>query len=170
MLAAWKLLGSKIPLRIVGDGPLRGELEALVGRLGLAQVQFLGHLDRQAVFAAMKSARFLVVPSECYENLPMTVTEAYACGTPTIVAGLGALQEMVADERTGIHIVPGNAEDLACKVEWVWTHPRDMEEIGQAGRAEFVAKYTADRNYEMLMGIYKRAIESRKEDLRCRVN
>src|SRR5437588_11342916 len=44
-----------------------------------------------------------------------------------------------------------------------------MEEIGQAGRAEFVAKYTADRNYEMLMGIYKRAIESRKEDLPWRV-
>ena len=65
----------------------------------------------------MKRARFLVVPSECYENLPMTVTEAYACGTPTIVAGLGALQVMVADERTGIHFVTGNAEDLACKVE-----------------------------------------------------
>src|SRR5207253_2967378 len=93
-----------------------------------------------------------------------------SCGTPTIVAGLGALEEMVADERTGIHFVPGNAEDLACKVEWVWTHPRDMEEIGQAGRAEFVAKYTADRNYEMLMAIYKRAIESRQEDLPWREN
>ena len=170
LLAAWKQLGSKIPLRIVGDGPLRCELEALVGRLGLAGVEFLGHLDRQGVFAAMKGARFLVVPSECYENLPTTVVEAYACCTPTIVAGLGALQEMVADKRTGIHFVPGNAEDLACKVEWAWTHPREMEEIGRSGRAEFLAKYTADRNYEMLMGIYKRAIESRKEDLRCPVN
>jgi len=169
LLAAWKKLGSKMPLRIAGDGPLRGELEALVERLGLAGVQFLGHLDRQAVVAAMKGARFLVVPSECYENLPMTVVEAYACGTPTIVAGLGALQEMVTDKCTGIHFVPGNAEDLACKVEWAWTHPREMEEMGQAGRAEFVAKYTADRNYQMLMGIYKRAIESRK-DLGCPVN
>jgi glycosyltransferase involved in cell wall biosynthesis len=110
----------------------------------------------------MKGSRFLVVPSECYENLPMTVVEAYACGTPTIVVGFGALQEMVADKRTGIHFVPGNAEDLACKVEWAWTHPREMEEIGQAGRAESLAKYTADRNYKMLMGIYKRAIESRE--------
>ena len=162
LLAAWKQLGSKIPLRIAGDGPMRGELEAQVARLGLAGVQFLGHLDRQAVFAAMKTAQFLVVPSECYENLPMTVVEAYACGTPTIVAGLGALQEMVADRRTGIHFVPGSADDLACKAEWAWTHPRDMEEIGQAGRAEFLAKYTADRNYEMLMDIYKRAMLSRE--------
>lgn len=162
LLAAWKQLGSKIPLRIAGDGPLRGELEALVKRLGLTSVQFLGQLDRSAVFAAMKGAQFLVVPSECYENLPLTVVEAYACGTPTLVAGLGALQEMVADKRTGIHFVPGNAEDLACKVEWAWTHPREMEEIGRAGRAEFVAKYTAERNYEMLMDIYRRAIESRE--------
>ena len=57
---------------------------------------------------------------------------------------------------------PGNVEDLASKVEWAWTHPGEMEEIGQAGRAEFLAKYTADRNYEMLMDIYKRAIELRE--------
>ncbi|HYY72269.1 MAG TPA: glycosyltransferase, partial [Candidatus Bathyarchaeia archaeon] len=114
------------------------------------------------VFAAMKRARFMVVPSECYENLPMTLVEAFACGTPTIVAGLGALQEMVADQRTGIHFVPGSIEALACKVEWAWTHPREMEEIGHAGRAEFLAKYTAERNYEMLMDIYTRAIESRE--------
>jgi glycosyltransferase involved in cell wall biosynthesis len=161
LLAAWNQVGNKIPLLVAGDGPLRAELEALVQRLGLVGVRFLGYLDRQAVYAAMKSARFLVVPSESYENFPMTVVEAYACGTPTIAAGIGALKEIVADQRTGIHFVPGNAEDLAAKTEWAWTHPREMEEIGEAGRAEFVAKYTADRNYQLLMNIYKRAIESR---------
>jgi glycosyltransferase involved in cell wall biosynthesis len=90
----------------------------------------------------------------------MTVVEAYACGTPTIAAGIGALKEIVADQRTGIHFDPGNVEDLACKTEWAWTHPREMEEVGQAGHAEFVAKYTADRNYRILMDIYKCAIAS----------
>ena len=162
LLAAWRQLGSMIPLKIAGDGPLRGELEALVERRGPAGVEFLGHLSRQAVFAAMKRAQFLVVPSECYENLPMTVVEAYACATPTIVAGLGALKEMVTDELTGVHFVPGDAEDLVRKVEWAWTHPREMEEFGHGGRAEFVAKYTADRNYEILMDIYRRAMGSRQ--------
>ena len=161
LLAASKQLGGKIPLLIVGDGPLRRELEFFVQQRKLVGVRFLGCLDRQAVFAAMKRARFLVVPSECYENFPMTVVEAYACATPTIAAGLGALKEIVTDKRTGLHFAAGNAEDLACKMEWAWTHPREMEEIGQAGRAEFVAKYTADRNYRMLMDIYERAIASR---------
>lgn len=162
LLAAWKRLGSKIPLLFAGDGPLRCELETLGQKLGLTAVRFLGHLDRQAVFAAMKRARFLVVPSECYENFPMTVVEAYACATPTLAAGLGALQEIVTDKRTGMHFVPGNAEDLASKVEWAWNHPQEMEELGQAGRAEFVAKYTAERNYPLLMDVYRRAIESRR--------
>jgi len=161
LLAAWKRLGGKIPLLIIGQGPLRHELETIAQQLKLVGVRFLGQLDRQEVLAVMKRARFLVVPSECYENFPMTVVEAYACGTPTIAAGHGALQEIVSDQRTGIHFVPGNAEDLACKTEWAWTHPREMEEIGQAGRAEFVAKYTAERNYRMLISIYKHAIESR---------
>jgi glycosyltransferase involved in cell wall biosynthesis len=162
LLAAWKQLGGKIPLLIAGGGPTRPELEALVQQLSLDGIQFLGRLDRQAVFAAMKRARFLVVPSECYENFPVTVVEAYACGTPTIVAGHGALKEIVDDQRTGLLFVPGDAEDLARKAEWAWTHKREMEEIGRAGRAEFVAKYNADRNYRMLMDIYKRAIESRR--------
>ena len=167
LLAAWKRLGGKIPLLVVGEGPLRGELETIAQQLKLVGVRFLGQLDRQEVLAVMKRARFLVVPSECYENFPMTVVEAYACGTPTIAAGHGALKEIVSDQRTGIHFVPGNAEDLARKTEWAWTHPREMEEIGQAGRAEFVAKYTAERNYQMLIGIYERAIESRAgSDLR----
>jgi glycosyltransferase involved in cell wall biosynthesis len=167
LLAALQQLGSKIPLFVIGDGPTRGELEGLAERLGLSGVRFFGHLDRQAVFAAMNRARFVVVPSECYESSPMTVVEAYACATPVIAAGHGALREIVADQRTGLHFVPGDAQDLARKTEWAWTHPREMEEIGQAGRAEFEAKYNADRNYRMLMDIYKRAIESRaSSDLR----
>ncbi len=162
LLAAWKHLGGNIPLLIAGDGPLRPELEAHVQQLGLAGVQFVGHLDRTAVFAALKRARFLIIPSECYETCCITVMEAYACGTPTIVAGHGALEEIVADQRTGLHFVPGNAEDLARKTEWAWTHPREMEDLGQAGRSEFLAKYSADKNYRMLMDIYLRAIESRK--------
>jgi glycosyltransferase involved in cell wall biosynthesis len=161
LLAALQQLGSKIPLFVIGDGPTRGELEGLAERLGLSGVRFFGHLDRQAVFAAMKRARFVVVPSECYESSPMTVVEAFACATPVIAAGHGALKEIVADQRTGLHFVPGDARDLAQKIEWAWTHPREMEEIGQAGRAEFRAKYNADRNYRVLMDIYSRAIESR---------
>jgi glycosyltransferase involved in cell wall biosynthesis len=160
LLAAWKQTRTRIPLLILGDGPLRAELEAQVKILGLSRVEFRGYVDRTRVFAAMKRARFLVVPSQCYENFPTTIMEAFACGVPIIVAGLGAIPEIVADQHTGLHFDPRSSLDLAGKVDWALAHPREMEALGQAGRAEYLAKYTADRNYGMLMNIYERAVES----------
>jgi glycosyltransferase involved in cell wall biosynthesis len=160
LLAAWKQTRTRIPLLILGDGPLRAELEAQVKTLGLSRVEFRGYVDRTRVFAAMKRARFLVVPSQCYENFPTTIMEAFACGVPIIVAGLGAIPEIVTDQHTGLHFDPRSSLDLAGKVDWALAHPREMEALGQAGRAEYLAKYTADRNYGMLMNIYERAVES----------
>ena len=68
----------------------------------------------------------------------------------------------VDDGRTGLHFTPGDADDLAKKVEWAWAHPEAMREMGRNARAEYEAKYTAERNYEMLMDVYQQAIQEAK--------
>jgi glycosyltransferase involved in cell wall biosynthesis len=90
----------------------------------------------------------------------MTVVEAFACGVPVICSRLGAMQEIVADGRTGLHFTVGDAQDLAQKVEWAWTYPERMAEMGKEARQEYEAKYTAERNYPLLMEIYQRTIAS----------
>jgi glycosyltransferase involved in cell wall biosynthesis len=65
LLAAWERLRSRIPLLVVGDGPLGTELEREATRRSLSSVVFRGYLRPEAVTAAMKEARFLIVPSEC---------------------------------------------------------------------------------------------------------
>jgi glycosyltransferase involved in cell wall biosynthesis len=160
LLAAWQRLGNRIPLGVVGDGPLRAELEAEAVRRGLSSISFHGHLARDHVIRLMKRARFLVFPSECYETFGRVAVEAFACGVPVIASRLGAMQEIVEDNRTGLHFSPGDADDLAAKVEWAWTHPNEMQEMGRAARAEYEAKYTAERNYQMLMEIYRRVMKS----------
>jgi hypothetical protein len=75
------------------------------------------------------------------------------------------MEEIVTDGRTGLHFAPGNSEDLAAKVKWAWIHPHEMEEMGRAARAEYKAMYTAERNYEMLMEIYTKAIAARGQGL-----
>jgi glycosyltransferase involved in cell wall biosynthesis len=57
-----------------------------------------------------------------------------------------------------LHFTPADPEELAATVEGAWIHPREMQETGRAARAEYEAGYTAERNYEMLTGIYRRAI------------
>ncbi len=97
------------------------------------------------------------------QQIPMTIAEAYACGTPVIASRLGAMQEIVHDERTGLHFTPGDADDLARKVEWAWAHPDEMREMGQNARAEYEAKYTPERNYKMLMNVYEQAMQEARK-------
>lgn len=161
LLRPWRQLRG-IPLKIVGDGPLMEEVRAFVEREGLDDVEVLGRRPREEVFALMREARFLVFPSQCYETFGMTIAEAFACGVPVIASRLGAMAEIVEDGRTGLLFRPGDPEDMAAKVEWTWTHPKQMAEMGREARKEYEAKYTAECNYQMLMEIYERAIENSK--------
>jgi len=116
--------------------------------------------------AILKGAWCLIFTSEWYENFPVTIVEAFACGVPVICSRLGAMEELVADGRTGLHFTPGDPEDLARKVEWAWTHPEEMAAMGRAARTEYEAKYTADRNYQMLMEIYQKVLGKQRANSR----
>lgn len=157
LLAAWERLGPGIPLKIAGDGPLAGEVARACERH--PQIEWLGAQPLERVYALMGAAALVIAPSEWYETFGRVVVEAYAKGTTVIASDLGALAELVEDGRTGLRFRPGNPEDLAAKVEWAWTHPRELAAMGQEARREYELKYTAERNYEQLMEIYRLAIE-----------
>ena len=164
LLAAWAVMGNTVPLRIVGDGPLRAELEDYARQHGLSHVSFLGRLGRKETMDMMKGARCLVFPSECYEGaLPLTVVEAFACGTPVIASRLGAMKDLIADGGTGFQFTPGDAKDLAGKVEYAWMHPEILEAMSRPARKAYESGYTAERNYAMLMETYEQAIRSHEE-------
>jgi glycosyltransferase involved in cell wall biosynthesis len=166
LLAAWARLSNSIPLHIVGDGPLRAELEEYVRQHGLSSVCFRGRLTWEETMAVMKRARCLLFPSEGYEGaLPLTVVEAFACGTPVIASRMGPMQDLIADGCTGLLFTPGDAKDLASKAEHAWTHAEEMTAMKKQARREYEAKYTAARNYKMLLETYQRAI--RNYEARC---
>jgi glycosyltransferase involved in cell wall biosynthesis len=158
LLDAWTRLPQRIPLVIVGGGPEREELERETADKKLDMVSFRGQLSHDDTLAAMREARFLIFSSEWYETFGLTMVEAFACGVPVICSRVGAMQEIVDDGRTGLHFNPGDSEDLAAKIEWALTHPDRMRQMGREARREYESKYTADRNYPLLMEIYQRAI------------
>ncbi len=71
---------------------------------------------------------------------------------------LGAMAEIVTDQRTGLHFNPGDAQDLARKVEWAWEHSADLARMGRTARAKYETDYTAKKNYSLLMQIYEQAV------------
>jgi glycosyltransferase involved in cell wall biosynthesis len=75
-----------------------------------------------------------------------------------IASRIGAVAEIVEDGRTGVHFAPGDPADLARTIDWTLAHPEAVARMRGEARLEYEAKYTADRNYELLMQIYERAI------------
>jgi glycosyltransferase involved in cell wall biosynthesis len=158
LLDAWKRLPVKYPLHMVGDGPDRQEMEAQVRELQLSEVTFRGRLPHAAAVEAVKGARFTIVPSTWYEGFPMCIVESFSCGTPVLCSRLGGMSEIVDDQRTGLHFNPGDPQDLADKAEWAWNHPLELARMGREARRKYETDYTAEKNYSLLMEIYKQAI------------
>ena len=67
-----------------------------------------------------------------------------------------------SDGRTGLHFAPGDAADLGAKVEWAWTHPEEMEEMGARGAARIRGKVHEAANYRRLMEIYEMVMASNR--------
>lgn len=141
------------PIRVAGDGPSA----ELLAQASSALVR-LGSMPGEQVLAKMAGALALLLPSICYESFPRTLVEAYACGLPVIASRLGALADLVEHGVTGLLFEPGNANDLAAQMRWAMEHPDAMLQMGRNARARYEAEFTAERNYQQLMAIYRDAI------------
>jgi len=154
LLSAFRSMAMRVPLRIVGVGPLFKTLSREIAGRSLSHVELIGHRTAEEVRGIMRGARFLIFPSTCFETFGLAIAEAFACGLPVIATRLGVMEEMIEDGATGLLFELGNAVDLATKVEWAWTHPEEMAVMGRASRAEYEAKYTPERNYRRMVEIY----------------
>ncbi|WP_292934045.1 glycosyltransferase family 4 protein [Noviherbaspirillum sp.] len=148
-------------VEVIGGGPMEAAVKDAFGE------RYLGVRPLSDIMDRMGKARFMVLPSICYENSPRTIVEAFACGLPVIASRLGALADMVHDGVTGLLFNPADPADLAAKIDWANEHPEQMARMGHAARAEYDAQYTPDRNYEMLMDIYEDAISTGHRERRA---
>lgn len=162
MMEAWKNL-KDIPLEIRGSGQLEAEVRRSIDQNDLARsVQIIGRLSKEELTAKIKSSAFLVWPSEgYYETFGYVAVESFSCGVPVIASRIGVPGEIVTDGVTGLLFNPGDPVDLAAKARWAWDHPAEMIQMGLNARREYEMRYTAERNYELLMGAYSRAISER---------
>lgn len=162
LLTAWQHLGGALALKLVGDGPMAAVVHEAAAKD--ASIQWLRGLPIEAVYALVGEARFLVLPSQCYENFPRVLIEAFAKGTPVIVSKLGAMAEIVDNGRTGLHFKPGDHVDLVAKVRRILREPVEVGRMRQSARQEFNQKFTADSNYKSLLAIYDHVLNSSNVD------
>jgi colanic acid/amylovoran biosynthesis glycosyltransferase len=146
-LAAARRDGVEFELSVIGDGPLRGDLEAAVARLGLAEaVALRGWLPADAVRAEIDGARALVVPSFA-EGLPIVLMEAMARRRPVVSTAVGGIDELVAPGVNGWLCAAGSVDDLRRALEALaHTDEAALARLGEQGAAAVRARH--DRRAE----------------------
>lgn len=130
-----------VNLLIVGDGPLRGQLEAEVRRLGLEEyVRFAGHQVESYDFINMMDV--FVLPS-LHEGIPMVLLEALALQRPVVATRVGGIPEVIEHGRTGLLAEPSDESSLAGLIQRMVEDPQLAVSIGNAGRTHVETEFTA---------------------------
>lgn len=142
-----------VRLIFVGDGPLRGSLEAEAKRLGLDEsVIFSGHQEQSYDFINMMD--IFVLPS-LHEGIPMVLLEAFALKRPVIASRVGGIPEVVSHGHSGILVSPGNPEELAAAISDMIKDTARAEALGIAGHRHVEDDFSASLMADRTAGIYR---------------
>ncbi len=145
---------AKVKLRIAGTGPEREVLQSMSEKLG-ADVEFLGFVSGEPLWNWVRGARAIVLPSEWYENGPMSVLEAYACGKPAIGARIGGIPEMIKEGETGALFESGDILNLVDVLRNFADMPdQKISQLGLAAREYVLQDYTSKRYLSEMMDLY----------------
>ena len=142
-------VASKLPyiLKVAGDGPLRKQMEDQYA--GSKNIKFLGHQNAIQVAELLSKARFSVVPSEWYENNPLSVIESLCAGTPVVGARIGGIPELI-DESNGIIFTSGNREELKAAIDQAFAREWEYDSIKECSNKRF----SPNEHLKQIMAIY----------------
>lgn len=145
---------ARVRLRIIGTGSEEQALRQLAAELG-GDVEFTGYLTGSALRAAISSARAVVIPSEWYENAPISVMEASALGRPVIGANIGGIPELIRPGETGFIFTSGSVDSLVDVLTSVQRLPVSAtQRMGSAGREWMRAEFSPTAYRDRMLALY----------------
>ena len=143
-----------VQLKIVGTGPVEDSLREYIRNKGIRNIEFLGFKSGEEKWQILRNSTCLVLPSEWYENFPITVLEGFMASKPVIASRMGGLPYIVEEGKSGLLFESGKANELAQKVQYLVDHPDEAARMGLRGRRLTETKYGPDEGYRNLMGIF----------------
>ncbi len=145
----------EVPLYIVGDGEAMPEVQKIVRQNDCTHIQLLGFKQGDELRELIRNSLCTLLPSEWYENCPMSVLESYAYGKPVIGADIGGIPELIMDGVDGFLVPSGGTEALREKLLWMYENKTEAIEMGVAGRLKMETEFNADIHYQKIMGVYQ---------------
>lgn len=152
-----------LELRVAGTGPLEGELRQQYGKA--ANISFLGKLDVRDIKEELSKCWFSIVPSEWYENNPMSVLESFAQGVPVLGARIGGIPELVIDGVTGLIFNPSDSASLCIALRRaVALSTGERSVFGSNARALIVERHSEEAYYKGLIDGYTRVVSAKSKE------
>ena len=146
-------------LLVAGSGELESQLKQYCQDNQITNVEFLGYLSTDKIIPLLQKARFVMMPSEWYENYSMAVLESFACGTPVLGAKMGGIPEQVIEGQTGLLFESGNAEEMASKINYMLDHPGEAISMAKNAR-KFVEENNAPAShYQQTISLYQQLLD-----------
>lgn len=141
-------------LYIIGGGPLHGEIENYLKTNTIKNIKLLGFKNRAQIKEYLKGASFTVVPSEWYENCPLTLIESYANSKPVIGTDLGGLKEMIIEGETGYKFPPADHIELAARINLLFDDKGKLTDMGRNAKLTAEKIYNPQKHAEKIINIY----------------
>jgi glycosyltransferase involved in cell wall biosynthesis len=142
-----------VPLRVAGEGPAASALIELANLVG-GQVEFVGRLDRPGLERELAGAAMLLMPSRYHEFAGYSALEAMAAGVPVIASHLGALPELVGEDRC---VPPNDPHAVAARMRKLWREPELRRSEGDALMKRARASHAEQAYVERLLDVYGRS-------------
>jgi len=147
---------------IAGSGPQEEECRREAELAELHNVEFAGHVSGDALRRLMADCSFTVLPSECYDNCPLSLLESLSAGKPVVGSSIGGIPELIREGVDGLTFTPGDYEELAfCIRELYGMSESGRSAMGLAGRERVIQDHSPERYYSMLIGAYETAMDGR---------
>jgi len=138
---------------VAGDGPMRDRLASIAG--DNSRIRFLGYLSGSLLLDCTRNALAIVVPSEWYENAPLSILEAMAYGKPVIGASIGGIPEMILDGIDGKLFESSNVDALKNVLQYFEElSATQVTEMGRNARRQVEEINRSETHYDNLMGLY----------------
>jgi len=161
LLRAFEMLPHR-QLKIAGRGPVEADLRQYVQERGLQNIEFVGFKSDEAKRDFLRNSAFLILPSECYEQMPISILEAFACGKPVVAAELGSIPYIVENGENGLLYKVGDAKDLAAKADFLMAKPEMISRMGGYARQQIDTRYSPAHGRQLLADIFHKVARTRQ--------
>ena len=160
LIKAFEMLPD-IDLIIVGEGSMMGDIESELEASQLNNVSLVGFKQGAELENLIENCIGTILPSEWYENCPMSILESFAFGKPVIGTRIGGIPELINDGKDGFLIEVANVNELSEKIKWMHINRSQSYNMGLDGYKKMITEFSPQKHYEKLKMLYTKILAHR---------